>query len=47
VNAHKAARSNSYNPKITLIRKTLNWKPRALEETFLAMAESMIELKLI
>jgi nucleoside-diphosphate-sugar epimerase len=31
----------------TLIRKTLNWKPRSLEETLVDMAESMIELKLV
>jgi len=31
----------------TLIRKILNWKPRKLEETFVDMAESMIELKLV
>ena len=31
----------------TLIRKTLNWKPRSLEETFVSMAESMIELKMV
>jgi nucleoside-diphosphate-sugar epimerase len=31
----------------SLTRKVLNWKPRALEETFVDMAESMIELKLV
>ena len=31
----------------TLIRKVLNWGPRNLEETFISMAESMIELKLV
>lgn len=31
----------------TLIRKTLNWQPRSLEQTLVDMAESMIELKLI
>jgi len=31
----------------TLIRKTLNWKPRSLEQTLVDMAESMIELKLV
>jgi len=31
----------------TLIRKTLNWKPRSLEETLVDMTESMIELKLV
>ena len=31
----------------TLIRKTLQWKPRSLEETLVTMAESMIELKLV
>jgi len=31
----------------TLIRKTLNWKPRSLEEMVVSMAESMIELKLV
>jgi dihydroflavonol-4-reductase len=29
------------------IRKVLNWKPRTLEDTLVAMAESMIELKLV
>lgn len=29
------------------IRKVLNWKPRSLEEMLVAMAESMIELKLV
>lgn len=29
------------------IRNVLNWKPRGLEETLVAMAESMIELKLV
>jgi len=31
----------------TLIRKTLNWKPRSLEQTLVDMAESMITLKLV
>jgi len=31
----------------TLIRKTLNWKPLSLEQSFIDMAESMIELKLV
>jgi len=31
----------------TITRKILNWKPRRLEETFVEMAESMIELKLV
>jgi nucleoside-diphosphate-sugar epimerase len=31
----------------TLIRKTLQWKPRSLEQTLVDMAESMIELKLV
>jgi nucleoside-diphosphate-sugar epimerase len=31
----------------SLIRKTLNWQPRTLEQTLVDMAESMIELKLI
>ena len=31
----------------TLIRKTLNWKPRSLEQTLVDMAESTIELKLV
>ena len=29
------------------IRKILNWKPRSLEEMLVAMAESMIELKMV
>ena len=29
------------------IRKTLNWKPRGLEEMLVSMAESMIELRLV
>ena len=31
----------------TLIRKTLQWKPRSLEQTLVDMAESMIALKLV
>jgi nucleoside-diphosphate-sugar epimerase len=31
----------------TLIRKTLKWKPLSLEQSFVDMAESMIELKLV
>jgi nucleoside-diphosphate-sugar epimerase len=29
------------------IRKTLNWKPRNLEEMIVSMAESLIELKMV
>jgi nucleoside-diphosphate-sugar epimerase len=41
----------SLNRKVHLdssrIRKTLNWKPRGLEEMLVSMAESMIQLKMI